>query len=225
MPLGRRYPAYLFDLDGTLVDTAPDIHAALNHALQHAGHPTVALPQVRDFVGMGSRALVQRALEHHERELDEHGREQIVAEFHTYYEANIAAYSRPFAGTLETLDALAERGARLAVVTNKYTHLTRAVLAALDLTRRFDTVVCGDATPQSKPAADPALVACNELAVAPADALFVGDAAPDVGCARAAGCPIVLRRDGYNNGVPAHELGADGVIESLTELLAAGSTA
>ncbi|MEM7219771.1 MAG: phosphoglycolate phosphatase [Pseudomonadota bacterium] len=213
----RDYPAYLFDLDGTLVDSAPDIHAALNFTLSNSGHPTVEPAQTRDFVGMGSRALLRRALDHHGRQDVDH--EPMLDTFLDYYERNIAVHSRPFPQTVETLAALHERGKGLAVVTNKYDRLTRRVLDELALSPYFSSIVCSDTVPHSKPAADPALVACAALGVAPNDALFVGDASPDVGCARAAGCDVVVVRDGYNNGIPAEDLGADAVINSLADIL------
>lgn len=211
------FAAYLFDLDGTLIDSAPDIHAALNHTLEHNNLPAVALTLTRDFVGMGSRALITRALEHHG--VADTDPEPLLQRFLDYYEANIAVHSTPFPGTVETLSALKARGAALAVVTNKYVGLSEPVLKDLKLRDFFDCVVGSETTPNPKPAPDPALHACKALNIAPEQALFVGDASPDVGCARAAGCPVVVRRDGYNNGIPASELGADTVIESITELI------
>jgi len=212
-----QYVAYLFDLDGTLVDSAPDIHAALNHTLEHHSLPTVELTLTRDFVGMGSKALIERALAHHG--ITNTSPEPMLTRFLDYYAANIAVHSVPFPGTVETLTALKARGAALAVVTNKYVGLSELVLQDLKLRDFFDCVVGSETTPNPKPAPDPALHACNVLNVSPEHALFVGDASPDVGCARAAGCPVVVRRDGYNNGVPASDLGADHVIDSITELL------
>lgn len=211
------YPAYLFDLDGTLVDSAPDIHAALNHTLAAEKLPAVELALTRDFVGMGSRSLITRALDHHG--IEDGDPEPLLQRFLDFYSANIAVHSTTFPGTIETLTALKARGATLAVVTNKYIGLTESVLADLQLRNFFDCVVGSETTPNPKPAPDPALHACTALGIAPAQALFIGDASPDVGCARAAGCPVVVLRDGYNNGIPATELGADRVIDSITELL------
>ena len=211
------YEAYLFDLDGTLVDSAPDIHAALNHTLKGQGLPQVELSLTRDFVGMGSRALITRAMNHHG--IEDANPEPMLEEFLNYYENNIAVHSKPFPGTRKTLSILRERGARLSVVTNKYIGLSELVLTQLELRAYFTCVVGSETTPNPKPAADPALYACRELGVAPENALFIGDASPDVGCARAAGCEVVVRREGYNNGVPATELGADAVIDEISELL------
>ena len=214
----QSYPAYLFDLDGTLVDSAPDINAALNHCLQLHDLPPVELALTRDFVGLGSRALIRRALEHHDVSKD-HAIEAMLDQFLAHYEANIAVHSRAFPDVERTLKTLRTRGAKLAVVTNKYEHLTRKVLAELRLISYFDLLVCSETTPTPKPAAAPALHACENLGFAPHEVLFVGDAAPDVGCARAAGCPVVVHEHGYNNGVGATQLGADAVYSSITELL------
>ena len=216
------FDAYLFDLDGTLVDSAPDIHTALNHSLVDAQLPEVELSLTRDFVGMVSKALINRALKHHQANgIDTKDADPVIMldRFLQFYENNLAVHSTVFPGTYETLAVLKERGARLAVVTNKYIGLSQSVLEALELKRFFSCVVGSETTANPKPAPDPALYACNELGVAPSKALFIGDASPDVGCARAAGCPVVVLRDGYNNGIPAIELGADGVIDNLTQLL------
>jgi len=211
------YEAYLFDLDGTLVDSAPDIHAALNYTLKNEGLPQVELTLTRDFVGMGSKALISRAMNHHG--IENANPEPMLQDFLDYYENNIAVYTQPFPGTRETLSALRDRGAKLCVVTNKYIGLSELVLEQLELRSYFSCVVGQETTANPKPAPDPALYACRELEVTPGNALFVGDASPDVGCARAAGCEVVVRREGYNNGIPASQLGADAVIDAISELL------
>lgn len=213
----NRYPAYLFDLDGTLVDTAPDINAALNHGLAVAGLDGVNEALTRHWVGHGGQVLVEQAVRH------QGGSEDLVAdvlrEFIAYYEAHIADHSVPYPHVVESLEALRERGARLAVVTNKRTRLSIPLLDALGLAPLFHTVVCGDTAERPKPAPDPALHACATLGVDVADALFIGDSETDVACARAAGCPVVVVPDGYNHGIPADELGADAVIDSFRALV------
>jgi phosphoglycolate phosphatase len=213
----KAYRGYLFDLDGTLVDTAPDISAALNHALGIVGLESVDEALTRHWVGHGSRVLVQQALLH------QGGPEDALAEvqrqFLEYYERHIADHSAPYPYVVETLQVLRDRGARLAVVTNKLTRLSVPLLQALGLAQLFHTVVCGDTAAQPKPAADPALHACAAMGLEAAEALFVGDSETDVACARAAGCPVVCVADGYNHGVPAHQLGADAVIDSFKDLV------
>lgn len=225
----RPYAGYLFDLDGTLVDTAPDINAALNYALTRAGLAPVGEALTRHWVGHGSRMLVHQALQHQQRTLSpdlQHDLQRgdddlapLLEDFLQYYAAHIADLSRPYARVVETLEALRSRGARLAVVTNKLTRLSVPLLTALNLTPLFDSIVCGDTAPRPKPAADPALHACASLGVSCAEALFVGDSATDVGCARAAGCPVVCVADGYNHGVAPEALGADAIIDSFWDLV------
>lgn len=211
------YDGYLFDLDGTLVDTAPDINAALNHALTSHGAKTVDEALTRHWVGHGARALVGEAIR--EQRLSTRLAEPMFETFLAYYRAHLSTLSAPYPSVVETLRILRKKGARLAVVTNKLALFTEPLLAQLELADFFDAIVCGDTTDNPKPAADPALHTCAVLGIKPASALFVGDSAADVGCARAAGCPVVVVRDGYNHGTPADELGADAVIESFSDLV------
>ncbi len=214
------YAGYLFDLDGTLVDTAPDLHAALNHALTAHGHRAVSLEHTRHWIGHGARAMIEQALTAEiGRAPSEQRLDSIRDTFLPFYEAHAADLSAPYPGVVEALETLQARGASLAVVTNKITRFSRRVLDALNLTRHFDVIVCGDTAEQPKPAADPALYACTALGLRVDEVLFVGDSTTDVDCARAAGCAVVCVRDGYNHGVPADELGADAVIESFRDLV------
>ncbi len=216
----KRYAGYLFDLDGTLVDTASDINAALNHALTSAGYAGVDEALTRHWIGHGARILIEQALDG--RDIDPEAVDALLNVFLDYYEANIAALSQPYPEVVETLQTLRASGARLAVVTNKRTQLTEPLLDALDLTRLFHCVVCGDTAAHPKPAPDPALHACRMLKLRPAEVLFVGDSEADVACARAAGCAVVCVPDGYNHGIPAGELGADAVIGSFAALVRSG---
>ena len=216
----RRIPAYagyLFDLDGTLIDTAPDLTRALNHALAAFGHAPVQLAQARNWVGQGAKASLLRALAHQGAPADD--LDAMLASFLDYYRLHIADLSAPFPGVEEALQALAERGAKLAVVTNKREALTNQLLEEIGCTHHFQAVVGGDSTAHPKPAADPALAALAALQVPPADALFVGDSQADVGCARAAGCAVVCVAYGYRQGVAAADLGADAIIETFLELI------
>ncbi len=212
------HAAYLFDLDGTLVDTAPDLSRALNHTLALAGLEAVDESLTRHWVGHGVRAMLEAAFDHlgvvaEPDALDHH---QTVLVDH--YAEHIADYSLPYPTVVETLDVLAER-APLAVVTNKPTDLSNDLLAALDLTRYFRIVVGRGATERFKPDPAPAHYALAHLGKSPGQALFVGDSETDVLCARAAGCPIALYRYGYNHGKDPDRLGADRVIDSFGALL------
>ena len=214
----KEYAAYLFDLDGTLVDTAPDLMRALNHVLRETSLPQVDEALTRHWVGHGVRAMLGAAFEHHGVAMPEARIDRLFDACLEYYGEHIADYSAPYPTVVETLEALTAK-APLAVVTNKPADLTETLLEALDLRRFFGSVVGRGTTRNHKPAAEPALHACRELGVTPADALFVGDSATDVACARAAGCAIVLYRYGYNHGRDPETLGADRVVDSLIALL------
>ena len=212
------FAAYLFDLDGTLVDTAPDLSRALNHTLALAGLDRVDESLTRHWVGHGVRAMLEAAFDHlgvriNSNRLDHH---QTVLVDH--YAEHIADHSVPYPTVVETLDRLAQR-APLAVVTNKPTDLSNDLLAALDLAGYFQIVVGRGSTERFKPDPEPASFACDHLGKPPEEALFVGDSETDVLCARAAGCGIVLYRYGYNHGKDPDRLGADRVIDSFDALL------
>lgn len=212
------YSAYLFDLDGTLVDTAPDLSRALNHTLTAAGLRRVDESLTRHWVGHGVRAMLEAAFRHLGRCASAEALDRHQATLLDHYAAHIADYSLPYPTVVETLQILAER-VPLAVVTNKPTDLGNDLLAALDLARFFQIVVGRGSTERFKPDPAPALYACQHLGKAPAEALFVGDSETDVLCARAAGCPVVLYRYGYNHGRDPDDLGAEGVIDSFDALV------
>ena len=215
----NRPAAYLFDLDGTLVDTAPDIHVALNHALSGAGIAPVSEALTRHWVGHGVRAMLTAAFDHHDLPAEDSRFEESVAALSAHYEAHVADRSRPYPKVVSTLEKLGAR-APLAVVTNKLSRFTLPLLEALDLRRHFAAVISHDSSPKPKPAPEPAFLACERLECAPSDALFVGDSATDVACARAAGCAVVVFRHGYNHGIEPESLGADAVFDSFEELMA-----
>jgi phosphoglycolate phosphatase len=220
--LERRYAAYLFDLDGTLLDTARDIMGALNAALAAASLPPVDEKLTRHWVGHGSRVLIEQALRFHgvpERIANESEMARLRDVFIDHYGKHLSGAAIVYPGVRDALTALRARGAQLGVVTNKYEGLSIAALRASDLLQFFGALVGGDTLPARKPDPAPARFALEKLGCAPSDALFVGDSGTDVETARAAGCAVVCVRDGYNHGVPATELGADAVIDSFLELL------
>ncbi len=212
----------LFDLDGTLVDTAPDLAGALDHALQSQGRPPVGLDAVRHMVGDGAVALVERGLEATGGITSPTQFKAAVDAFFVYYGANLAATSRPFPGVVACLKGLRRDGYRLAVCTNKTEQFTRPLLDQLDLTRHFDAIVGGDSFPVKKP--DPGHLT-GTIARATAGntaswAAMVGDSANDINAAKAAGLPSVVVSFGYTR-IPPHELGADRLIDHFDELRAA----
>jgi phosphoglycolate phosphatase len=184
----------VFDLDGTLVDSAPDLTNALNDVLVRRGHAPIAAGVIRCAVGRGARIMIETALAMAGIEDDV---DRMLAEFLEHYEANIAAQSRPFPGAVDLLERLAERGARLAVCTNKRESLSRRLLQELGLSGHFAAIAGRDTFPVSKP--DPGHLT-GTIALAggnPARALMVGDSEFDFAAAQAAGVPVVLVRFGY----------------------------
>ena len=213
------YNAYLFDLDGTLVDTAPDLMAGLNVCLSEHGYAAVDEELTRRWVGHGAAKMIEQALIHQGSEQPSPGLARSMFDrFLEHYSSHIADESQPYPGVREALDSLG-RHASLGIVTNKVSTLTTPLLDALDLARHFDVVVCSDTVGVFKPAADPALHACASLGVDASRTLFVGDSITDVQCARAAGCDVVCVPYGYSGGIAPEDLGADRLIDSLTCLV------
>jgi phosphoglycolate phosphatase len=185
--------AVVFDLDGTLVDTAPDLHAAVNRALADAGAAPLSLAQVTDFVGNGIPALVQRAAD--AAGLPRARRGALLAAFGRHYARDPATLGRPYPGLVPALGALAGAGHALGICTNKALAPARAILSALDLAPHFAAVIGGDSLPQRKP--DPAPLGAAVRALGGGPAVFVGDSEVDAETARRAGLPFVLFTEGY----------------------------
>jgi len=213
-------PAFiLFDLDGTLVDTAPDLCAALNHALGVLGRPPVPADEVRHMVGHGARKLLARGLGASGEvtaELVEAG----VPPFMAYYHAHIADGSRPYPGVEAALDALVAAGCGVAVCTNKPHALAVELLEALGWQDRFSAVLGFDSVPKAKPDAGHVLATLAAMGGRREDAVFVGDSITDVGAAHNAGLPVIAVSFGFSDR-PVGELGADVVIDHFDELLPA----
>ena len=214
-----RYRAYLFDLDGTLVDSVPDIDQALNHALATADLPPVVESLTRHWIGHGSRTLIQQALQHHQQSADTTAIDQLIGPFLSHYKANIAVHSKIYPQVRETLSTLQQAGSKLAVVTNKLTELSEPLLKDIGLYDFFDLIVCGDTTAQPKPAADPIVLCLEHFDLTPPQVLMVGDSETDVLAAKAAKVDVACVRDGYNHGVDVTTLDPDFVIASFNELL------
>lgn len=210
--------AALVDLDGTLLDTAPDIAAAANATLSELGLAPIEPARVRDLVGGGIAALVRRVLQASlGRAPDEALFERAQALFAGHYERENGRASRPFPGVIEGLEAMRARGLRLACVTNKHSRFTLPLLATTGLARFFDAVVTSDMAGARKPDPVVFLHACRLLAVAPARACAIGDSANDAEGARAAGCRFLLVPYGYREGRALAQIACDGVVASLAE--------
>lgn len=210
-------PLVVFDLDGTLVDTAPDLVGALNAILEREGIPPVPAQSARKMIGAGARALLERGLERDGRAVDADKLARMVQDFIAYYADNIAVQSKPFDGLIAALDILAERGCRFAVCTNKLEWLSKRLLDQLNLSQRFAAICGADTFGVAKP--DPTILR-QTVARAGGDmssAIMVGDAGPDVGVARRAGIPVIGVDYGYTD-VPIRDLSPDIVISCLDEL-------
>ncbi|HML91811.1 HAD-IA family hydrolase [Methyloceanibacter sp.] len=182
---------FVFDLDGTLVDTAPDLTNALNHALKLHGHPPVEAERVREAVGRGAPAMIFEALG------TGIGTDGILADFLVHYEANIAAESRPYPGAVAALEGLTAAGAKLAVCTNKRERLARLLLDTLGIGHHFAAIAGRDTFDVSKPHPGHLLGTIAASGGTAARAVMVGDGAVDIQAAAAAGVPSVLVSFGY----------------------------
>lgn len=212
-----------FDLDGTLVDSAPDLIGTLNRILALRGYPPVPLSSARHLVGHGVRPLLRHGFAEAGAVWDEAGEPELFDRFLEDYIVHIAHESRPFDGVVETLDSLSARGALLCVATNKRTDLAETLIEALGLTRHFVVIAGPDRVSARKPDGAHVREAVQMAGGDPARAFMVGDATPDTGSARAAGIPCVVASYGYND-VPLHELGGDVVIDRFADLAAAIET-
>ena len=211
--------AVVFDLDGTLVDTLPDLHAAVRALLGESGLDTPAAAEVRTMIGDGARRLVERALAWAKAPVDEAGLDTAYRRFLEIYGAAPCEASGLYAHVETTLGALAAQGLQLGVCTNKPQAPSEAILETLGVSRFFAAVVGGDAVPRRKP--DPAqlLNLVNGLGARPENTIMVGDSETDVKTARAAGLKAtVLVSYGYSS-IPVASLGADAVINDLHELV------
>ncbi|MDP1656157.1 MAG: phosphoglycolate phosphatase [Hylemonella sp.] len=214
----------MFDLDGTLIETAPEICDAVNDTLTHFGLPEVAQDQVDRWIGHGTRELLIQALAF-VRQLPVDAIRtsdtlpMIAAEFDRHYQRRCGTRSQLYPQVREALQQLRQQGVRLAVVTNKEGRYTQTVLAAHDLVPLFDRVVSGDSLPTKKP--DPAGIhSClTQFEVRPERALFVGDSSIDVATARNAGVPVWALPYGYNMGQPIEACAPDRVIADFSMLL------
>jgi phosphoglycolate phosphatase len=213
-------PIIVFDLDGTLIDTAPDLIDTLNAILERHDVAPVAFDQARTLIGAGVRPLIERALATRDIRLAPEALDALFAEYLQLYAVHIADRSRPFPGLIAALDELEARGCRFAVCTNKLEWLSVRLLDALDLSRRFVTIVGQDTFGMRKP--DPEVLrrtiarAGGELGAS----VMVGDSTTDVATARNAGVPVVAVDFGYTE-VPPADFDADRLISHFDALPAA----
>ncbi len=206
----------VFDLDGTLIDSLPDVCLSLNHALEQFDYPALTSAEVKGMVGGGARPLVEHAL------LKLHGDihlvETISSLFKTHYSGHPVVETTIYPGVVETLENLSDAGHFLGICTNKPTATTLPVVKALDLARFFPVIICGDTKSYKKPDARHVIDVIHGLGGQIENALFVGDSEPDVTASHNADVPVVLVTYGYSK-KPAMQLGADRVIGRFSDLL------
>ena len=207
----------VFDLDGTLVDTAPDLIAATNHVLEHMGMPPVGEETLRPSIGHGARYMVERAMGPAADKLSEAERALLLERFLDYYGRHIAVGSRPFEGAVAALENFQSAGAKLAVCTNKMERMSKCLLDALDLSRFFSAVAGRDTLTAFKPHPEHLLGTIRMVGGDAARAVMIGDSRVDVATAKAARVPVIAVSFGYTD-APAREFEADAVIDHYREL-------
>ena len=210
----KPYEAYLFDLDGTLIDTAPDLNRGLNHSLKLAQLPEVPESLTRHWIGHGAKVMVEQALAYHQVANAADLVEPMFNDFLEYYAVHNAELSQPYPTVIETLDTLSNQGKVLCVVTNKLESFSRSILESLNINHFFAELIGGDTADKPKPDPAPIDLCLERINVQRDQALFVGDSITDVNAARNANMTGVCMRDGYNHGTPA--MGA-GLLRALSE--------
>ena len=212
--------AILFDLDGTLIDSAPDIAAAVNELLGQDGLPALSVDAVRGMIGNGVKKLVERAYAASGRPVQGEALDRAHERMMGIYGKHLTRHTTMMPGAMEMIVAYKSARVKIGVVTNKPEGFTRDILAHFNLAAHVDAVVGGDTGPARKPAPDMLEHALTQMGLSAARALMVGDSPADIGAAKAAYMASIAVRGGYTT-VPADELGADLVISSLMELPAA----
>ncbi|MFP6747304.1 MAG: phosphoglycolate phosphatase [Alphaproteobacteria bacterium] len=220
MSFAERFDAVLFDLDGTLIETAPDLCGALNHTLAQAGRAGVEVAQVRHMIGDGARVMLRLGLEATGEVAGEEEIEQWFNVLLDYYGNHVADQSFVFPGVPAALGTLRRAGLKLAVCTNKPHALSNRLFEKLGMAHHFDAVLGGDSLAVRKPHAGHILGTLEAIGVPAGRAVMIGDSANDLNAARNAGIPVVLVTFGYTT-TPVQELGADALIDHFDQLLPA----
>ena len=216
-PLASAVRAVLFDLDGTLLHTSPDLAAAANAALAECGLPHIDAAQVELFVGKGIDVLVQRCLRHLGHPDSGPQFDALLAAYWRHYEVFNGRHATPYEGVFAGLDVMRQAGLKLGVCTNKSARFTQPLLERCNMAQYFSVVVSGDTTVRKKPHADMLEYAANRWCEPISSVLMIGDSGNDTLAARAAGCPVWVVPYGYNEGQPVQSLDCDGIVSSLLE--------
>lgn len=207
----------LFDLDGTLVDTAPDLIASLNKALMLHGFPEVSPEKLKPFISYGAGAMIEQSLR---PSASPKLQAELLMTMLDFYQDNIAEFTVFFQGMREILDTIENHGLKWGVVTNKRERFTQPLMAALNLTERAACIISGDTTCHPKPHSEPMLAACKQAGVKPTECVYVGDASHDITAGKNANMKTLVAAYGYLKPDDKPETwGADGLISSPEQLL------
>lgn len=212
---GFKLDCVLFDLDGTLVDTAPDLIACLNQALATHDFPAVNDSDIKPMISLGAMAMIKKAASNANEALQT----QLLELMLDCYQNNIAQYSQFYNGISETLEAIEALGLKWGVVTNKRERFTLPLMEALNISQRAACVISGDTTGNSKPHPEPMLAACRQAQVNPENCVYIGDAAHDITAGKNANMKTLAAVYGYlKDGDQPENWGADALIEHPTQL-------
>jgi phosphoglycolate phosphatase len=215
MPAGFKLSCVLFDLDGTLVDTAPDLISCLNQALNIHGFDAVAAETIKPLISYGAAAMINES----QPLCDDQLKAEILETMLTQYQNNIAEHTVFFTGMADTLDAIEAQGLKWGVVTNKRERFTNPLMVALKLTDRAACIVSGDTTANPKPHPEPMLAACKQAEVSPQECVYIGDALHDIIAGKNAQMKTLAALYGYiKPGDTPETWGADGLIESPEQI-------
>lgn len=208
--------AVIIDLDGTMVDTAPDFHVAINRMRAEFDLAPLPIDTIIEFVGKGSENLMRRVLGVDYAAADVEAQfERAMAAYQRHYLAINGQFSSVYAGVVEGLDALRAKGLRLACVTNKPISFAIPLLEKTGLAPYFELVYGGDSLPKKKPDPLPMLTVCSDFSLLPEQVIAIGDSSNDAEAARAAGCRVLTVPYGYNHGQPVQAIDSDGIVNSL----------
>lgn len=218
MPRNSWPRAVIFDLDGTLIDSVPDLAGALNTLLQDEYDcPPLPQEQIRVMIGNGVPKLIERGLKAHGKSHDDAVLASLLPKFMKIYLARATLETRPYPGAEQLLKELGAQGVKIGLCTNKPTDVSRQILNDLELAGFFGSVVGGTSGYAAKPDPEPMLACLDELGVTADQAVFVGDSTADVKTARNAGLPVIVMSYGYT-AIPADELGGDMVIDRMDQV-------
>jgi phosphoglycolate phosphatase len=216
MSMAFKLSCVLFDLDGTLVDTAPDLIACLNSTLAAHGLNTVSVAHVKPFISFGALAMINASVD---ASVSETKRTELLTAMLNHYENNIAEHTVFFTGMVETLATIEQHGLKWGVVTNKRQRFTNPLMDALQLTHRAACIISGDSTANPKPHSDPMLAACEQAGVHPHECVYIGDAIHDITAGKSVQMKTLAALYGYLKPTDTPETwGADALITSPEQL-------